>query len=142
MSLVITLRGPAHNAGLQVTPSALRQFISSRPQTTRGSFFGQVDAVASAAPACTQQEGSHNHVQHDAPQALQPPRADEKKPGARANHPAMDPGNRKQLSSCEIMNRTQHCIEIGCNQKRALLWLSTLPSFQNTQFHDCVGTVC
>lgn len=31
------------------------------------SFFGQVNAEASAASPSTQEEGTHNDVQHDAP---------------------------------------------------------------------------
>lgn len=73
--------------------------MKSRLQNMRVSFFGQVDAESSAAPPCAQQEAPHDHVQHDAPQALQPPHADKKTLGARTNHPAMDAQKRKPLSS-------------------------------------------
>lgn len=54
------------------------------------SFFGQVNAEASAASPSTQEEGTHNDVQHYAPQALQPAGADINTLDTWTNHPVMD----------------------------------------------------
>lgn len=54
------------------------------------SFFGQVNAEASAASPSTQEEGTHNDVQHDAPQALQPACAHKNTLDTWTDHPVME----------------------------------------------------
>lgn len=52
-----------------------------------GSFLSQVNAEASAASADALEERAHNDTQQDAPQPLQPARADENTLDAWTNHP-------------------------------------------------------
>lgn len=53
------------------------------------SFFSQVNAEASAASADAQEERACDEVQEDAPQPLQPARADDNSPDAWTNHPGV-----------------------------------------------------
>lgn len=53
-------------------------------------FFGQVNAESSAASPSAQEEGTHNDVQHNAPQALQPVCANEDALDTRTNHPVVE----------------------------------------------------